>query len=136
MPSSICGTYPDHWGAFQYVPARSSVVTSIRLYTGPGADGGVGQVALLDSVAGDASVYQPGAVLATGPLAAATVPRWDTATLDQPVMLMQGHVYFIAELVTLCSEGAGTSTVQYDSPTLGGPWSGPYTATFLVQVCP
>jgi hypothetical protein len=139
VAGGACGVLASHWEAYEYVPSRSAVVSSIRLYAGPllAADGGVGQVGLFDSVVADASAYQPGALLAMGTLAVTEVPRWDNANLDQPVMVTQGHTYFIGENIGACSsQASGSRTIEYESSSPTGPWAGPFSASFRVQVCP
>jgi len=107
------------WIAWQYIPASSFTTGAIELFTNDGT------LALLDG-----SGSQPGAILATGTLVPQGPPTmWKTASLSQPVALVAGHRYFIAENVESCSIATtGTQYTYFGGGSLSGPWSGPFEA--------
>ena len=51
-------------------------------------------------------------------------------------MVTQGHTYFIGDNGVCSGSTGGTSTVEYESTSQTGPWAGPFSASFRVQVCP
>ncbi|HEX8791746.1 MAG TPA: hypothetical protein VF765_12410 [Polyangiaceae bacterium] len=127
MPSD-CGSGTGLWFAWPYSPTRDIWVQRIELHT---AGGNLG-------VLTDANGL-PGSVLFQGTMPATAMAQWIGVDVAPPLFLQAGVPYWLVEQSEVCSQAlGGTQFIEYNAPTLGGPWTttgtGSYTS-HLYGVC-
>jgi hypothetical protein len=113
MYPTVGGSAPaDVWFASPYTPGADISVERIETHTLSGS------VALLASTGG-----APGTVLFSGTVGTSATPAWLGASVNPPIYLHGGELYYLAFQDEYCSWAMGPELVEYFASSLSGPWA-------------